>query len=479
MFQCFGGIFRKSFMYKVSFGTDGWRGIIARDFTFDNVRVVTQAISSYVKKTGEGPLIIGYDTRFFSDRYAMITAEVIRGNGIPVILSDRPISTPVLSYSVKNYNASGGIMITASHNPYYFNGIKYKASYGGSAFPAITSEIETLIGKERPKVLTGIPSKKDLLPSYKKHISSLIDMERIKDSGISIIFDPMYGTAGGVLEELLSGKSCKVKTIHNWMDPLFGGLHPEPLKENLKDLKNEVLKNKASVGLATDGDADRLGVISPSGEFIESHKIFGLLLLHLIRNRGWKGDVVKTISTTLLIDRIAAKLGLGVYETPVGFKHICELMLKGDILIGGEESGGIGIKNHIPERDGLLAGLLLLEMMATESKSLQELLDLMEEEFGRLHYSRVDFNIAPDEGKKLVKILRESPPDNIIGRGILDIKIYDGLKFILEGDSWVLLRPSGTEPVLRVYAEAQSTEDVKRIIDFGKEVVLGKGRYRS
>jgi len=253
-------------MYKVSFGTDGWRGIIARDFTFENVRVVIQAISSYVKKKGNGPLIIGYDTRFFSDRYALVAAEVIKGNGIPVILSDRSVSTPVLSFSVKHYNATGGIMITASHNPFYFNGIKYKAEYGGSAYPAITSEIEALIGKEAPKISTEIPKKENLLPSYKEHIFSLVDIKRIKNSDVSIVFDPMYGTAGDLLEELLSGGSCRVITIHNKKDPCFGGLHPEPLRENLKELKAEVSKRSCMIGLATDGDADRLGVIDSAGE---------------------------------------------------------------------------------------------------------------------------------------------------------------------------------------------------------------------
>lgn len=470
-------------MYKVSFGTDGWRGIIARDFTFENVRKVTQAIASYVKNEGDGSLLIGYDTRFFSERYALVAAEVLKGNGIPVILSDRPISTPVLSYSVKYHNASGGIMITASHNPYYFNGIKYKAGYGGSAYPKIISEIEALIGKESPKVSSEIPKKEDLLPYYKEHISSLVDIKRIRDSNISIIFDPMYGTAGGLLDEILSGGtspgSIRVITIHNRRDYYFGGINPEPLKENLMELSTEVIKNKASIGIATDGDADRIGIIDPSGNFIEPHKIFCLLLLHLVRNRKWRGDVVKTISTTLLINRIASKLGLRVHETPVGFKHICELMLKGDILIGGEESGGIGIKNHIPERDGILAGLLLLEMMAFEKKTLPELLDSMSEEFGWLYYRRVDYNLLPGEGKRLIETLRGSPINIIAGRKVLDIQGYDGLKFILEGDSWILLRPSGTEPVLRVYVEAPSQEEVDQIIDFGKEVVIGKGCYRG
>lgn len=464
-------------MYKVSFGTDGWRGIIARDFTFDNVRVVTQAISSYVKKKRDCLLLVGYDTRFFSERYAIVAAEVIRGNGLDVILSDRPVSTPVLSYSVRHYNASGGIMITASHNPFYFNGIKYKAEYGGSAYPAITSEIEAMIGKEKPKVSANIPRTENLLPSYKEHISSLIDIKGIKDSNISVVFDPMYGTAGSILEELLSGGPCRVTTIHNHRDSYFGGLRPEPLKENLEELRDKVIRMGASIGLATDGDADRLGVIDPSGTFIEPHKIFSLLLLHLVRNRGWKGDVVKTISTTLLIDRIATKLGLNVHETPVGFKHICELMLKNDILIGGEESGGIGIKNHIPERDGILAGLLLLEMMALEGSSLTSLLHSMEKEFGELHYRRVDYNLLPEEGKRLIKMLSESPPPIVAGKAVIDVKGYDGLKFVLEGDSWILLRPSGTEPVLRVYVEASSPEEVDQIFDFGKEVILGKGSY--
>lgn len=466
-------------MYKVSFGTDGWRGVIARDFTFANVKAVIQAISSYAKKRGDGPLVIGYDTRFFSDRYAMITAEVIRGNGIPAILSDRPVSTPVLSYSVKHFSASGGVMITASHNPYYFNGIKYKAEYGGSAYPAITSEIEALIGKEIPRSSMDKPVMENLLPFYKEHILSLVDVKRIKDSGISVVFDPMYGTAGGLLEELLSGGSCRVRTIHKQKDPCFGGLHPEPLGENLDELRDEVLKRKASIGLATDGDADRLGVIDSSGRFVEPHKIFGLLLLHLIRNRGWKGDIVKTISTTLLIDRIADKLRLKVHETPVGFKHICELMLKGDILIGGEESGGIGIKNHIPERDGILAGLLLLEMMSVEKKTLSELLSSMAGEFGEFHYRRLDYGLLPDEGRAIVRMLKDSQPDTVAGRRILDTKSYDGLKFILEGNSWILFRPSGTEPVLRLYVEAPSIMEVDQIIDFGKEVIIGKGRNRG
>lgn len=469
-------------MYKVSFGTDGWRGVIARDFTFDNVRRVTQAIASYVKSKGGGTLLIGYDTRFFSDRYAIVAAEVLRGNNIPVILSDRPISTPVLSYNVKVQKAFGGIMITASHNPYYFNGIKYKAEYGGSAYPSIVSEIEALIGKEIPKISTGSLAKKDFLPPYKAHITSLVDIKRIKDLDTSIVFDPIYGTADNLLEELLGGSAhgpIRVFTIHNHREAYFGGLHPEPVKHNLKELADVIIKMGASIGIATDGDADRLGVVGPSGNFIEPHKILCLLLLHLVRNRKWKGDVVKTISTTLLIDRIASKLGLNVHETPVGFKHVCELMLKNDILIGGEESGGIGIKNHIPERDGIVAGLLLLEMMAMEGKSLPELLGSMSEEFGDLHYKRVDFNIPPEEGKGLIKKFKEHPPDIILGRKVMDIKTYDGLKFILEGDRWILFRPSGTEPVLRVYVEAPSPEEVEEIIGFGEEVVLGNGFNRS
>lgn len=450
-------------MDKIRFGTDGWRAVIAEGFTFRNVERLTQAIADYVGKGKEA--VVGYDTRFMSDQYAQAVAEVLSGNGIKVILANHPTPTPMLSYSVKN-GADCGVIVTASHNPAIYNGIKFKESFGGSALPSTTKKIEELIDKSSLVKNNRLIEERDISQKYLDALSKYIDKKSMKRKRLKVIVDSMYGAGGFYLEDILKKFGHEVITIHGEPNPLFPGINPEPISVNIKELSRKVRLLNADIGIATDGDADRIGVVNDKGDFLTPHQVLGLLFLHLKTSRNWDGIVVKTISTTSLINRIAEKYNTEVKETPVGFKYVAEWMLKENVIVGGEESGGNGFMNHIPERDGLLSGLLLVEMMGHYKKGIRQLLMDMEKEFGPFRYKRVDKHIPRERILRLYEVLKANHPSRIAGQKVVEIKTFDGIKFIMEDGSWLLLRASGTEPLLRIYAEASDKKKVNRLIAY-------------
>jgi alpha-D-glucose phosphate-specific phosphoglucomutase len=469
----------------IKFGTDGWRGIIADDFTFDNVRILSQAIADYLKEETKSKkqkqVVVGYDNRFLAERYALLIAEVLSGNGIKVILSDKSIPSPCVSFAIVERKCAGGVMVTASHNPPQFCGIKFKASYGGPATEEITRKIEKNL--YRSKVAKSINPEliieQDLIPSYLARLKSFIDFNLIRSAGLRIVADSMYGVGNKYIEQVLKDTDCKLITIRVHRDPLFGGVNPEPIEEYLGELKEKVKETGADIGLATDGDADRMGVVDDEGNYLTPHLVFPLLLLYLVREKKWRGKVVQTISLGYLSERIARKHNLEFQEVPVGFKYVSDLMLRENILIGGEESGGYGYRGYIPERDGILSSLFFVEMLAKTKKKLSTLLKDMEEEFGKSFYKRVDFELANTrwEGldkKEFVQELYKRFYDKLLDIPVKEIKTYDGIEYILEDDSWLLLRPSGTEPILRVYVETDEPEKTEKLLAIGKEILYNQ-----
>lgn len=458
----------------IKFGTDGWRGIISDDFTFANVRLVAQALADYINTLGTAGdgIVVGFDTRFLSKEYAEETALVLAANRIPVFLADRPAPTPAISFAIKQMKTAGGVMITASHNPPVYNGIKFKGSFGGSAFPNQTGAVEKLLGANPPASANSksLPvTRFDPRPPYFSQLKTLVNLDLIRNSGIKVIADPMFGAGTGCFQELL-GDCCR--EIHNEYNPSFGGLHPEPIAKNLIALAGTVPETGAQIGLALDGDADRLGAVDGKGEFIDAHRIFTLLLKYLAENKGWRGGVVKTFSTTEMIDKMAHKFNLPVFETPIGFKYICELFLKEDILIGGEESGGFGFKNHLPERDGILSGLLLLEMMAVLEKTAEELVTGLMQELGPHHYQRLDLKLTPEQQALLVQNVSSGQCAELTVLKIKDFRNLDGFKYLFD-HGWLLFRFSGTEPLLRIYAEGDSPEFVRELL-IATQTILDK-----
>lgn len=463
---------------EIKFGTDGWRGIIARDFTFNNVRLVTQSISDYLNKlaTRNSQLVtvlVGYDCRFLSREYALAAAEVLSGNGLKVLLSDQAVPTPAVSFNVVSKKTAGAIIITASHNPYEFNGLKFKTPQGASAHPEVTRLFEHSLHQTSIRQDQQNIREVNLNKVYLKHLEKMVDLRKIRRQKMKIIIDPLYGAGQGCLETLLSGGALKITSINSCYNPLFGGINPEPIAANLGTLINAVKKHKADIGIALDGDADRIGLVDSQGTFVNSHQIFALLLLHLIRNRKKKGSVVKTISGTFLIERICQKYQLKLHETPIGFKYIGDIMLKEKVLIGGEESGGIGFSGHIPERDALLSALYMLEMIVITGKSLITLKKELFKDFGLSCYDRVDLKLGHTQHHHINKkeFSRQIVNRSSLLLAVKEVKDYDGVKIMFEDSSWLLLRPSGTEPVVRVYAEADSQAKVKKLIDLGHKLV--------
>ena len=463
----------------IKFGTDGWRAIIAEDFTFENVRIVSQAIADHFKKETNATLAIGYDWRFLSKEYAEAVAEVLTANGIKALLSDKAVPTPLVSFTIKNKKLSGGVVITASHNPPTYNGVKIKASYASSADESITKSVESFIGKNKVKNISikeGIKSGDlemiDMKPAYMKFISSYIDMKVLKNAKLNILVDCMHGVGDGYIRELLKDTNIKVTQMRAGRDPLFGGVAPEPIPKNLDVVFKEMKNTDFDIAIVNDGDADRLSAVMPGGEYINAGQIMALLLLHFIEDKKWSGEVVTTVTNTTLIERIAKKYKLKLHETPVGFKYICRLMLDRDILIGGEESGGIGVKNYIPERDGTLLGILLIEMMAHRKKGILKIMRDAEAEFGKFFYARIDMHFPDDKKKLLMEFLKKNPLKEILKKPVKETKSYDGYKFILEDDSWLIMRLSGTEPILRIYAEAPSKLLAQKYLEFGKKIAL-------
>ena len=464
---------------QIKFGTDGWRAIIAREFTFVNVERVAQAYADYLgRQSGDGgkPLVvIGFDRRFLSEKFAARTAEVMVGNGFQIALFSDAQPTPLISWAVKNLGAVGGVMITASHNPANFNGFKIKAPWGGSAAPETTHQVEQLVDANAPRKATVTEDGHELLEAptarYREQIASYIDLEKLKAASGQVIVDPMHGSAGLWVESFLKGGALAVETIRDYRDPMFGGVNPEPIDQNLVPLKQRVLETKALVGLATDGDADRVGAVDERGRTMTMHDVVPLLLLHLARVRKMTGSVVVTVSQSVLTKRISEAMGLKVYETPIGFKYIADLMLKEDILIGAEESGGIGVKGHIPERDGVLNSLLFLEAIVSAGKPPSEMLADLHREFGEFHFGRRDLHMPVARGQELVTRMSQNAPESFASFRVTQVETMDGAKLIFDDESWLLFRQSGTEPVLRLYSEATSTEKMNTLLDAAQELV--------
>ena len=471
-------------MGQIAFGTSGWRGILCEDFTFDNIRIVVQAIADHVTANGEQHkgLIVGYDTRFMGERFAKEAARVLTGAGIKTFFCRRDTPTPVISFEILNRKTAGAINFTASHNPCEYNGIKFSPAWGGPALPTDTRDIERranemageICFKERfldAAFKEGYLEEIDPSGKYLEHIEGIIDFGAIAGYG-SIAINPLYGTGRGYLEEPLRKNRCGIKVINSGKDPYFGGFPPEPAAKYIRDFI-EIVKGDPDIklGIATDGDADRFGIVDEDGSFIEPNYIIALLLDYLIRFRGMKGGVARSVATSHLVDAVAAKHGIEVFETPVGFKYIGELISQDRIIIGGEESAGLSIKGHVPEKDGILACFLVAEMVAREGMPVARLLERLYSETGRYVTKRenitLSYEIEAGFGEKMQDL-----PLQFAGIKVKDVITLDGTKCILENGSWLLFRKSGTEPVVRLYCEASSEESLNALIAAGKEFIL-------
>jgi alpha-D-glucose phosphate-specific phosphoglucomutase len=469
--------------FNIKFGTDGWRAVIADEFTFKNVRICAQAVANYLKsaRLSEKSIVIGYDTRFGSADFARASAEVLAGSGIKVYLSEGAVPTPVVSYAVANLEASGGIVITASHNPSQWNGFKYKSSDGASAPDDVVAEIEKQITAVDPKSIKTIPLQKTIeartvvmtnfMPAYRQQINRLLDLSAIRKARLNIAVDSMHGAGSGYFKMLLGEGLTQITEIKAEPNPSFPGMkQPEPIGVNLSELSETIRHEKASVGLATDGDADRLGVMDEHGNFLTQLQVFALLVLYFFEVRGERGAIVKTITTTNMLNRLGEIYSVPVFEVPVGFKYVAPMMLRQNALIGGEESGGYGFRGHVPERDGLLAGLYFLDFMARTGKTPSQLLAHLYDKVGPHYYDRRDTVFNEAERSVIIERMAGSEPASIDGVRLLRKETADGFRFLLEDGGWLLVRFSGTEPLLRVYAESKSEENVQRLLDIGLDM---------
>jgi phosphomannomutase/ADP-glucose pyrophosphorylase len=464
----------------IKFGTDGWRGVIADDFTVDNVRLVTQAMCEWVKSgatPGRG-IVVGYDRRAQSEVFALAAARVVHANDIPIILSDRECSSPAVSFACRYYSAAAGIMITASHNPPQFNGLKVKAHYGGSATPEMIAQIEArlhtlLRSGGAPRTCGAALTPVDLAGPYLSHCARFVDLDRVRKAGFKVVVDAMHGSGAGYLTGILQGAGIEAREIRSERNPFFGGVSPEPIASNMEPLFDAVRGSDAVLGICLDGDADRLGACDSLGRFVDCHRIFAVLLRHLYEEKRWRGSVVRTVSTTRAIDKLCSHYGLTLSETPIGFKYIAEKMLSEDVLIGGEESGGIGVKNHLPERDGVLMGLLLLEAMAIHGKRLEELIDEAFAIVGHHEYTRADLHPPQEKMHLIISALASFDDRHFADAPLAGIARKDGTRMDFEDGSWLLLRPSGTEPIVRVYAEAADRERAEELVRCGVALVEG------
>jgi alpha-D-glucose phosphate-specific phosphoglucomutase len=466
----------------IKFGTEGWRAVMAEEFTAENVRAVTQAIAAHVlAQTGPSPtMVVGHDTRFLSDYFAKAACEVLAANGITALLTDRQVPTPAVSRYIVAHQLPMGIMITASHNPALYNGMKVKEAYGGSATGETVASIEQQIGKQPLKrahyedaAAAGHIKTVNLMPDYLKGLRDYIDLRAIKRWKAAVLVDSMHGAGGRIIEGLLKGGRCQVTTLHPEPDPLFGGQAPEPIASNLQEASKTVKKMRGDVCIANDGDADRIGIIGPDGTWLNPGQVMCVLLLHLVKSRHATGAVIKTVSNTMMINRLAADLGLELLETPVGFKYVTKRILQRDVLIGGEESGGIGLKGYLPERDGIANGLLLVEALATRRQSLTKLLGELQKKYGRWWYGRRDLHLRMEQVDGLFERLQAQAPSQMAGVAVAQVNTMDGVKLIGRDESWLLFRRSGTEPIVRVYAETPQKAALPKLLDFG--VSLAKG----
>jgi phosphoglucomutase len=461
---------------KIRFGTSGWRAVIADEFTFENVRCVTNAICSYLTRQDElkgRPLIIGHDTRFMGEQFAAVAADIASRKGFAVLQCMRPVPTPTISHAIRSNSAAGAINFTASHNPPEYQGIKFSTADGAPALPEVTKQIEAAVeSKEEPAdAAGGSIEDHDPRDPYLEDLKSKVDFDAISRANGKYEYDPLWGTGRGYLDKILRETGLAVETIHDWRDVTFGGQAPEPGEEHIAELRAAVKEKGLTLGLATDGDADRFGIIDGNGEFITPNQLIALLTDYLAESRGWKLGVARSVATSHLVDRVAKDRGLKLYETPVGFKYIGELINKDEIILGGEESAGLSIRGHYPEKDGIIACLLAAEAVAVRGKSLTEQLATLYQRVGRLESGRIGVKLNDAVAAKLKEKLAEEP-DKLSGRKIESINRVDGVKFLFAEDAWILLRPSGTEPVVRIYAEGASTEEVAELLEAGRQYLM-------
>lgn len=462
----------------IRFGTDGWRGLIARDFTFENATRVARAFAAWLVEFEDlrRGVVVAYDTRFLADRFARRVAEVLTSIGAPVWLATAPTPTPALSFTVRARGAAAGVMLTASHNTYPWLGLKLKEGYGGSASSRAVKEVERCLADEsrlprvspRPRLIEPV----DLKPAYLARLAELVDLDRIACAGLRLALDPMHGAGAGYLKALLDAHGIAAVEVRATPDPFFGGTQPEPTEANLVPLREAVRAGGCDLGAATDGDADRVAALDAGGNFVDPHKIFALVFRHLVERRSLTGGVAKTFSVSKMIDHMAERYGVELVETPIGFKYIAELMLERDLLMGGEESGGIGIRPHLAERDGLLLSLLLAEIVALEGKPLAECVADLQKEFGPLHYRRVDLPLDPAHKQRVLQRLAADDLRRVGEWTVVGREDLDGTKLYLLNAGWVLIRASGTEPVVRIYAEAPAAELAARVVAAVEKIVL-------
>jgi len=473
-------------MAQIKFGTDGWRAVIAEDFTFANVARVAQATADYWSANPvagtERKIVVGYDRRFCSDGFAQCAAEVLAANGFLVVLTPEPTPTPSVSFAVKHQRGVGGVMITASHNPPAFNGFKLTSHYGGSSDSDTTGGVESFLDRNparATKLSEAIQARRvliqDVRPAHFDALKELVDFKLIAKSRLRFAHDALFGVGAGCFERLLAGTTCKVTTLNGDHDPNFGGINPEPIQKNYARSQAYLRRHPHDVCLVTDGDADRVGGMDGRGGYLSTHQIICLLLHHFAANRKSVGRVVKALTTTAMVDKICAAHGLPLVETAVGFKYICAEMLKGGVLLGAEESGGIGFPGHIPERDGILAGLMLLELLATERVSIHQMVANLERRYGPHRYDRIDTRFPLEKRAALMEHLQRNPPDRLLRSPLAGMKTFDGVKFVAQDSSWLMLRGSGTEPILRIYAEARSEADVRKLLTLGLRVTRALG----
>lgn len=467
----------------IKFGTDGWRAIIAEDFTFDNVRVCAQAVAAYLgSSAGPGAhVVVGYDTRFASEDFAAAVAEVLAANGVHVYLSTTAVPTPVVSHAVVDLKANGGVVITASHNPGRWNGFKYKGPDGSSGAVEVIAEIEreiaVLLEQDggtpvshmtlEDAIRQGLVEMYDPLPSYLDQVRRLVDVEAIRKMQGTVVIDSMFGVGAGLFKRILGGKSVQVEELNGERNPLFPGIRPEPIGPNLGKLCQHVPAVGASVGIATDGDADRLGIVDEEGHFLNQHQVFALLCLYLLEVRGERGYIIRSVTTTEMISTLGRLFDVPVIVTPVGFKYVAPLMIEHDAMVGGEESGGYGFRGHIPERDGILAGLFFLDMMRQTGRSPSALLAHLYEMVGPHYYDRVDVELEKDDRSRVADALANLKVERVGTATVARVDLTDGVRLVLDDGAWVLYRLSGTEPLLRIYVEAESTERVRSLLREG------------
>lgn len=452
-----------------SLGTDGWRGVIGDGCTFETIRNVAAATAAVYRQVTPGDatrIVVGYDTRFFSPEFAYAASEVFARSGLDVLLADRPIPTPAVSYHVRRLGLAGGVAITASHNPAPYNGFKIKAHFGGSAPPQLYDRVASArnrspIEASRPGRIDSV----DLLAPYQEHLAAQVDLRSIRSAGLKILADAMHGAAGTLVSEILSGGPTRVVAFRGERDVLFGGVNPEPIASNLVPTAESLRAQGCDLAVAQDGDADRLGVLDRHGEFVSPHRVLALLLLHAFRRRGLSGGIAKTFSTSLLIDRIAAALGAKLFETPIGFKYVAELMHRGEVAAGGEESGGYAFAFHLPERDGVFNALLLIESLALAECDLERALSRLRSEFGEFAYGRRDLYLPIPVIAEFLEEAERDAPKEIAGEPITQVRQMDGVKYLFGRKGWLLQRLSGTEPMVRIYCEHEDPDAVGRILD--------------